>query len=79
MARKQSVFFRNFLPILKLARLVALLTFLILFLGRGVLPAWTQVPIVNPSNVKSLLNAPQLLQQGRELYEAGNFFKAPTV
>ncbi|MBD2309560.1 hypothetical protein H6G17_29410 [Chroococcidiopsis sp. FACHB-1243] len=33
----------------------------------------------DPPNVKNLLNIPQLLQQGRELYEAGNFFKALTV
>jgi len=53
-------------------------TFLVLCLGTGVLPVAALVPVVNPI-VQGLPNGPQLVQRGRELYEAGLFSQAVTV
>jgi len=62
----------------------ASLTFLVLFLGTiffvwclgiGMSPVAARITLVNPI-VQSLPNAPQLVQQGRELYAAGQFSQA---
>lgn len=78
MARKRSVFFHSVQPILKQAKELASLTFLVLLLDTGVSPAWASDPIVNPI-VQGRLDAPKLVQEGRELYEAGQFSPAVTV
>ena len=78
MARKWCVFFRDFQPILKQAPSRASLTFLVLFLGTGVSPAWARVPTGNKPFVQ-VLDAPQLVEQGRTLYEAGNYSTAATI
>ena len=77
MARKRSVFFHSVQPILKQAKLASL-TFLVLLLETGVSPGWASVPFVNPI-VQGRLDAPKLVQEGRELYEAGQFSPAVTV
>ncbi len=53
-------------------------TFLVWCLGTGVSTATAHTSLVNPS-VQGLPNAPQLVEQGRELYEAGQFSQAVTV
>ncbi len=47
-------------------------------LGTGGAPASARAPVVNPI-VQGLLNAPQLVQQGRKLYEAGQLSQAVTI
>ena len=90
MARKGFKFFRTFQSIVKSAprvedqkRGILLLVFLntvflVLCLGTEISPATAHPPVINPI-VQNLPNASQLVQQGRELYEAGLFSQAVTV
>lgn len=83
MARKRCVFFYCGHPILKQSHSVGAhiyvpLLILLVFLGTGVSPAWTRVPVENPF-IPGLLDAPQLVQQGKELYKAGQSFEAVKV
>ncbi len=91
MARKRSLFQRPVQSILKLAQIGRAVhasltflglclgaTFLVLCLGTGVSPVVARSPVVNPI-IQGLPNALQLVQQGRELYVAGQFSQAVTV
>lgn len=55
-----------------------ILVFLVVFLVTVTSPAWARVPVVNPV-VQASLNAPQLVQQGRKLYETEQFSEAVKV
>ncbi len=74
MARKWGVFFDYVQPLLNQ---VCSGGSLILFLGSGS-PIWASDQVLNPV-VQNLNNATQLVQQGRELYEAEQFDQAIKV
>ncbi|MBV9388921.1 MAG: CHAT domain-containing protein [Chroococcidiopsidaceae cyanobacterium CP_BM_ER_R8_30] len=87
MARKRAVFFHHRQSLLSRlkstrARLTVLAflstAFLVLCLGIEGLPVAARLPAVS-SIVQIPTNASQLVQQGRELYEAGQFPQAITV
>ncbi len=75
MARKRCVFFYSVQPFLKQACSGASL--ILWSLGAGILPTWASIPAINP--IVQLHDAKQLVQQGRELYEAEQFSKAVIV
>ncbi|MBW4636718.1 MAG: CHAT domain-containing protein [Gloeocapsa sp. UFS-A4-WI-NPMV-4B04] len=90
MARKRCVFFHSVQPLLKQVRSGGSLTFLVLSLGTGGSSASASVPIEIPptplykggkggSSVQGSLEATQLVQQGRKLYAAEQFYEAVTV
>lgn len=84
MARKRRVFFCGVQSFLKFVYPGTGLTLVVLFLGTGVSPASTQAPgadpiVQLPSGQLPAGNAQRLVQQGKELYEAGRFSKAAAV
>jgi hypothetical protein len=54
-------------------------TFFALYLSIGISSVAARIPVVNPIIIQALPNALQLVQQGRERYEAGQFSQAATV
>jgi len=53
--------------------------FLALYLSTGISSVAARMPVVNPIIIQALPNALQLVQQGRERYDAGQFSQAATV
>jgi CHAT domain-containing protein len=84
MARKRCVFFRDLQPILKAYSGASLV---LVLLGTGELSAWASVPAeISPCppcegglGGSNAINTPQLVQQGRELYETEKFSEAAAV
>lgn len=54
-------------------------TFFALYLSTGTSSVAARIPAVNPVIIQALPNALQLVQQGRERYEAGQFSQAAIV
>lgn len=88
MAKKRPVVFHNVQPLMKLLHLVtyrrkSLLSLLVLLgqlplLSRGVSPVFALVAPENPV-VQGLPNALQMVRQGKQRYEAGQFADAAAV